>query len=111
MTKLIVLDCDGVLVDYNTYYGEMYQRIFNKKIEIINHNSYHAENYYGLTWENSQQKDYFISQFNLHGWHDMPALEGAVEATQTLKQQGYKIIILTSIPSSAQEKRHQNLLI
>lgn len=107
MNKLIVLDCDGVLLDYKTYYGKEYERFFGKKISISQLNSFHADNYYGITWEEKEHQQNFWNNFQ---WHNMSPLEGAVEATNILKNKGYKIIVLTSIPASAQDTRHHNLL-
>ena len=110
MTKIIVLDCDGVLIDYMKHFGEIYHKIFNRKLNILNPKAYYPENYYSLSWDNDKQKEHFFEQFNVQGWRDMQDLPGAVKATQKLKKIGYKIIVLTSIPNEAEDKRHKNLL-
>lgn len=110
MTKIIVLDCDGVLIDYITHFGQIYNKVFNKKLDILNHKAYYPENHYSLSWDDDKQKEHFFKQFDAHAWRDMQALPGAIEATQKLKKLGYKIIVLTSIPNEFEELRHQNLL-
>ena len=110
MPKIIVLDCDGVLIDYMKHFAQIYNKIFNKNLEVLNPRAYYPENHYILKWENEKQKEFFFHQFNVHGWRDMQALPGSIQATKNLKQLGYKIIVLTSIPKEAEDKRHENLL-
>jgi FMN phosphatase YigB (HAD superfamily) len=43
--KLIVLDCDGVLLNYNQTFGKIYEQYFNEPLTVTNSNAYHAENY------------------------------------------------------------------
>lgn len=107
--KIIVLDCDGVLVDYKKTYGTVWNQFFNDNITVKNPNSYFVENYYGVTLDESRQKDFF-DYFNKYGWSLMTPLDQAVEATHSLREAGYKILVVTSISKIAQELRHQNLL-
>jgi FMN phosphatase YigB (HAD superfamily) len=108
MKKKIVLDCDGVLLDYNLHFGTIYQHAFNKELQIVNPKAYHAVDYWGASLS-SQEKEKFYASFDEIGWSTMPAFEGAIEATHMLKKEGYDIIIVTSMNEKAKNKRIKNL--
>lgn len=110
MMKKIVLDCDGVLLDYNETYGRVLNNFFQKEISIKDSLAYHAENYYELVWKNNTERETFFEYFNIHGWSNMKALPKALEATQLLKDMGYHICVVTSIPQTAKNMRKTNLL-
>jgi phosphoglycolate phosphatase-like HAD superfamily hydrolase len=107
--KLIVLDCDGVLLNYNQTFGKIYEQYFNEPLTVTNSNAYHAENYYGKKIPDNKRKSFF-EFFDKHGWANMEPLPKSVEATHLLKEAGYKILVVTSIPKNSQDIRHNNLI-
>lgn len=106
--KRAVLDCDGVLVDYNSHFGEIYRMAFKKQLNIINPRAYHATEYWGVTLS-KEEKQKFYAYFDKFGWGTMPALKGAVESTHALKAHGYEIIVVTSMNERASQARMDNL--
>jgi phosphoglycolate phosphatase-like HAD superfamily hydrolase len=108
--NLIVLDCDDVMVDYNKHWATMYKRYFNQELNVANHKAYYASEYWGVDWtgRKAEEKE-FYDHFTVHGWRDMDALEGAIEATHILKDYGYKIIVVTRMPASGEAARTANL--
>jgi hypothetical protein len=108
MTKKIVLDCDGVLLDYSEAYKRVYEQHFSETLSIINPLAFHSEEYYGISFTDERRLD-FEAAFNRLGWCSMQALPGAIEATHLLKKAGYSIHIVTSIPMEARLSREQNL--
>ena len=42
MKAIIALDCDGVLLDYQTTFAQIYERTFGKQLTIISPKSYHV---------------------------------------------------------------------
>lgn len=110
MTQLIVLDCDGVLTDYNKYFKSIYEEKFGTVLNITNEKSFHIHNYYDLKWENDEIKKDFFNKFNDSAWDTVIPLEGAIEATQLIKKKGYKIIALSNVPEKHQDKIHQTLV-
>lgn len=107
--KLIALDCDGVLLNYNEAFGRVWYALYGELLPIKNPNAYHAENYYGVTLFGAKRQE-FYDFFNRSAWGTMNALPQAIEATQQLRKAGYKIFVVTSIPKAAQEVRHNNLI-
>lgn len=108
--KSIVLDCDGVLLDYSESYGRTYAKYSGKPISIINQHSYYCDEFYGIKWKNSADKESFFNFFNQEAWSSMIDIPKAIQATKILKQLNYHIIVVTSIPKEAESIRHSNLI-
>lgn len=107
--KIIALDCDGVLLNYNEAYGRALEQFLGIKPNIVSPESYFCHNYFDVKLK-PEQKTEFFKFFNDKGWATMTDLPQSIEATKKLRQDGYKIIVVTSMPKMAQEMRHQNLL-
>lgn len=110
MSKNIALDCDGVLLDYLSCYKTLYEDLFNTKLKVVNPNSYSADKQFNINWENREKEQIkFYDYFAEKGWKAMKAIPGAVQATQKLKNAGYNIFIVTSIPFEKAYDRGLNL--
>lgn len=105
--KNIVLDCDGVILDYNETWGRILSQFLKKDIPVKKM-AYHAYNVfdYHISQEETEE---FHRLFHTHGWISMQALEGAVEAISILKEKKFEIHIVTSIPQEAHLSRQTNL--
>lgn len=111
MKKRIALDCDGVLLSYIECYKRLYEELFHTKLEIVNPHSYNADIQLGLDWSSRKQDQRkFYDYFSKHGWNSMKPLDGAVEATHKLKNAGFDIFVVTSIPEDKANARADNLL-
>lgn len=106
--KTIVLDCDGVILDYNTQFAVVYEHAFSKKLEIIEPRAYHAVDCWGVQFT-PDEKSQFYKSFDTLGWGGMPAFPGVKESIDILKNLGYKIIIVTSMNDKARDLRIKNL--
>lgn len=107
--KVIVLDCDGVLLDYNQTYAALLEDFTGQKITINSPRAYYSHNYCDIQLEPTKKSE-FYQLFNQKGWNLMQALPYAIEATHKLKKAGYKIIVVTSIPKEVEAIRHNHLL-
>lgn len=107
--KIIALDCDGVLLNYNEAYGRALEEFLGEKPTIVSPTAYFCHNYFDVQL-NPQQKTEFYKFFNDKGWGMMTDLPRSIEATHKLREAGYKIIVVTSMPKIAQDMRHKNLL-
>lgn len=105
--KKIVLDCDGVILDYNETWGKILSMFLNKEIKPKNI-AYHAYKVfdYQLT---PREAEKFHTLFHEHGWIQMQALEGALEAISILQEKQFEIHLVTSIPQEAHSYRKTNL--
>jgi hypothetical protein len=43
-SPIIALDCDGVLLDYQTTFGQIYTKTFGKQVNIVSPKAYHVSN-------------------------------------------------------------------
>lgn len=104
---IIGVDCDGVLLDYNRGYGAMWEQYFGVTLSENEPLAYHATHFWGLE---ALAKDHgFWDHFDQHGWSNMPAMPGAVEACQRLAAAGHTLVCITSMPAHRAEMRLANL--
>jgi phosphoglycolate phosphatase-like HAD superfamily hydrolase len=108
MSKNIVLDCDGVILDYVSMYGKILELTFNQKFSPKNI-AYHAHNVFDFNIPSHLKKQFF-DNFHQLGWSNMSPLHGAIEAIQIISSKKFNIHIVTSIPSQAYQLRLNNLL-
>lgn len=112
MTKqTIVLDCDGVMVDYKPSYPIVYKKAFgNDLIKVHNRETYHAHVLYGLE-DCIDDPDFaipFFDKFTDEVWENLPAWPGAVEASHKLAEK-YHLICVTSMNPKHTQARYNNL--
>jgi hypothetical protein len=109
--QTIALDCDGVILDYIECYKRLYNEFFNDNKKAVNPYSYTADIHLGIDWTHREkEQSAFYDYFGQNGWTSMKPISGAVEATKKIKEAGYKIVIVTSIPFDKANARHDNLL-
>lgn len=108
--KTIVLDADGVMVDYRAAFPGVYRKAFGKEITLVRPDAYFATNAYGLPRleTGTPEGDKFFSHFGDEDWAALPALPGAVEACHLLHGAGYRLVCVTSMPSRFVEARRRN---
>lgn len=105
--KKIALDCDGVILDYNYTWGKILSQFLNKQI-LPKKVAYFAYNVFDYELSPEETKK-FHDIFHEHGWSQMQALQGALEAIKILQKKKFEIHIVTSIPQEAHLYRKQNL--
>lgn len=105
--KKIVLDCDGVILDYNETWGKILTMFLQKEMKPKNV-AYHAYNVYDYHISEEDNEE-FNQLFHTYGWIQMQALEGALEAISILAEKKFQIDIVTSIPQEANLYRKNNL--
>lgn len=106
--KKICLDADGVLLNYNEAWRLCYNRVFQKNVQVINQHSYHAHEYCGLQPLNIEERQKIYAEFDKNDWKNLPAISGAIAATHYLKENDWKIYIVTSMNSKKLEDRIEN---
>lgn len=105
--KEIVLDCDGVILDYNKTWGEILSQFIQKEVSPKKI-AYHAYNVFDYHLSKAETEK-FHELFHENGWLQMQALDGALEAIKILKKKNFDIHIVTSIPQEAHLFRKTNL--
>jgi phosphoglycolate phosphatase-like HAD superfamily hydrolase len=107
--RVIAIDADGVLVNYNASYPPVWQRAFGQ-ILTLQRKAYHAANAYGVQLvKGTPEYERFLATFGDEDWRAMPALDGVWEACHLLHDAGYSLVCVTSIPSRFTGPREDNL--
>ena len=86
--------------------ARIYEQALSKKLNLVK-KSHHFKNMYGVEFTPEEKKAIY-ALFDKEGWTSMPALEGAVEATQALHDAGHTLICLSSMPSQFVKDRASN---
>ncbi len=107
---IIAVDADGVMLDYNSAYKEVYMQGFGIDLALVDKNAFHAHNMWSQEQINAKQKsDFYKMSHVLRIWKRMKALEGAVVAINNLVDSGYEIVCVTSMPAQYEADRLHNL--
>ena len=88
-SKLIALDADGVLLDYNLAYAGAWERAFGQRPALRNPQAYWAVERWGVPVLQGEALQRFRSSFDAQFWSTVPAIAGAVRACEKLVAAGY----------------------
>lgn len=105
----IVLDCDGVLLDYNAAYREAWARAFGLRPATKDPDAYWAMDRWDVHRLSGLDLQRFRAQFDVQFWSSIPPLAGAVEACMLLAAAGYQLICLTALDAKFAPARLENL--
>lgn len=104
---LIVLDGDGVTLNYNLAFGVRWREHFAlTDLPVKEPRAYHAHIYWGITPPPKGHP--FWADFDRFSWHTMPPMAGAQEACHRLHDAGFRLVCVTSIPAHRAEARQEN---
>lgn len=107
--KLVVFDCDGVLLRYNEAYPIVWEKAFGEKLERVNPGAYHATNEFGIPTLSDAKAAIFFEHFDEEVWASMPAFEDAVTAVARWAEEGFSLICVSSMPPEFEKARLRNL--
>lgn len=108
-SKLIALDCDGVLLDYATAYGQAWTRAFGERLTLVDPYAYWPTDRWGVPRLSGQALEQFRAVFDDTFWRTIPPVESAVEACEQLVRAGYELICVTALEARHLEARRHNL--
>ncbi|CAF1248900.1 unnamed protein product [Rotaria sordida] len=104
---IIALDCDGVLLDYQTTFPQIYRKVFGKQLTLVSPKSYRATTRYGVTFT-PEEKSQFNAAWDVDGWRTMSMHDGALEACHLLDAAGYELVCVTALRACFIEHRLEN---
>ena len=107
--KIAIVDCDGVCLDYNAVFPEVWLKAFGERLKVVRPDCYHARHRFGIESLSPQQHRVFKEHFGAGEWGRMPALPGAVEGCRDLVRAGYDVVCVTAMPADFQPERLRNL--
>lgn len=106
MTKKIVLDVDGVLLNFIDKFKEVAEQTLKRKL-LSDDNKYTLTERFYITKEEEKQIWKNFSKFNC--WESLDPLPGVIEAIQKINELGFDIYIVTAIDDEFKEQRLKNL--
>lgn len=107
---IIAIDADGVMLDYNLAFKNIYKLAYGQDLKMTDPNAYHATNMWGLPKLEKETLSEFYKQSHKHEmWKKMPAISDAVKAVNSLAKMGYEIVCVTSMPTEYESHRLENL--
>ncbi|WP_172202592.1 HAD family hydrolase [Niveibacterium sp. COAC-50] len=110
MTRpIIALDADGVLLDYNLAYADVWERAYGVRPIERDPDAYWAKD----RWDVPHLADEALSQFRRFFdeafWSSLPAMAGAIEACQLLHDAGHELVCVTAMQPQFAQARESNL--
>lgn len=109
MKPLFLIDCDGVMLDYNLAFKQHYEKIYNKVLQLTKPKSYLAADMWGVGNMSKEDYHHFKTESAKLGiWENMPALPDALEFVKEISQY-FTVWCLTSMPTEFEQDRLKNL--
>lgn len=107
--RIIALDADGVLLDYNLAYAEAWKKAFGIYPKEVDPNAYWAQDRWDVEQLDGDQLEHFRASFDEAFWESLYALPGAIKACKDLKSAGYLLACVTALPDRFAAARKRNL--
>jgi phosphoglycolate phosphatase-like HAD superfamily hydrolase len=108
--KIIALDADGVLLDYNLAYAGAWQRAFGQYPSEKEPSAYWAIDRWNVARLVDEDLAKFKRCFDELFWSSIPALGGALEACKSLDAAGFELVCVTALAAEFGVARQENLL-
>lgn len=108
-SQVIALDCDGVLLDYSTAYGRVWERAFGERVALKCARAYWPIERWGVRYLSGDELQHLRAQMDETFWRTIPAIEGSVQACSQLRSMGYRLVCVTAIAPRYLAARMQNL--
>lgn len=105
----IAIDCDGVLLDYNTAYAQAWQRAFGAGPVLVNPKAYWPMDRWGVQKLTGTALVRFRAEFDEVFWSSVPAVPNALQACELLARQGYELVCVTALDAKFATARTHNL--
>ena len=109
-SNLIVLDADGVMIDYHAGYASAWERAFGEKLTVRDPEGHHPMHYWNVPQLSEVGQAHLATKgFTEEAWSTMPALPGAVDACQQLQRMGFRLACVTALSPRWRAARSANL--
>ena len=106
--RIIALDADGVLLDYNKAAARTWEIAFGHAPVVKDPGAYHFRNVYDMDLSDDKKYSTFYGIFEKTAWSSMPAMPQAVEGCQMLHDMGYDLHVVSSMPVAFADYRVEN---
>lgn len=109
MKKIIAIDGDGVLLDYNDSYARAWQSAFGVLPVLVNPNAYWPRDRWSVKTLTGESLEKFRAAFDEDFWRTIPAIPGSLEACHILDRLGYELVCVTALDAKFAAARLHNL--
>jgi len=106
---LIALDADGVLLDFHVAYADAWERAFGSFPAERDPLAYWPMDRWQVERLGMFRKARFKAAFDENCWATMPALDGALAATQRLHDAGFDLVCVSALEPRFEAARLRNL--
>ncbi len=106
---IIALDADGVLLDYNRAYPQVWQRAFGVFPHERDPEAYWPIDRWVVDRLQGERLDHFRRHFDEAFWSSIPAMPGAIAATYSLRDAGYELVCVSALDAAFENARLRNL--
>ena len=106
---VIAIDADGVLLDYGAAYPRAWQRAFGSFPRERDPNAYWPLDRWEVERLTGERLEAFRRQFDETFWSSIPAMPGAIEATNVLHDAGFELVCVSALDRTHEQARLRNL--
>lgn len=87
----------------------VWQKAFGELPKVKDAHAYWPKDRYDVRHLDPTELNYFRGFFDQHFWSNIPTIENAISACQTLVDAGYKLVCVTALDHRYQSARFKNL--
>ncbi len=111
MTKrpIIVLDADGVLLNYQEAYRRLWLKAFGVLPELADPQAYFPYDRWKVPRLDSADRDHLRACRDEAFWETLPAMDGALDAAMSLHVSGFELICVSALPLNFAAARLKNI--
>lgn len=107
--NLLVLDADGVLLDYHSAYASAWARAFGLRPVLTDPQAYWPLERWGVAHLSGARLAALRTKFDEEFWSTVPAQEGAVQACHDLVAGGHELVCVSALREEFAQARLANL--
>jgi hypothetical protein len=109
MTKMIALDCDGVLLDFNLAYATAWSRFAGSHPAERDPQAYWHFDRWDVERLSGDRLELLRTYYDEDHWASIPAIAGALLACQRLHDAGYELVCVSALEERFANARLRNL--
>jgi phosphoglycolate phosphatase-like HAD superfamily hydrolase len=106
---LIALDADGVLLDFHLGYASAWQRAFGRPPAERDPRAYWPMDRWAVERLDAARRVQFRAAFDERFWTTVPAIDGAIDACQRLRDAGFDLVCVSALDLEFEAARLRNL--
>jgi len=106
----VVLDCDGVLLNYRNAYPRAWHRAFGAWPALKDPDAYFPHHVWDTPWlPPGSDLNKFKAAFDEEFWSSLKPMPGALAACELLVEAGFELVCVTALDARFQAARQKNL--